>query len=147
VISATATPEPRAEDRRAAANAGFIGRISGFLAALASYLSARFQLAGLEAKEAMLHYAIVAGLLAGGLVVVVFGYFFLVLFAVFGIAWAIGGPHTWIWVSLGAAVVHFAGAVALVFIARAKLSTPMFTATLEEFKKDNQWLTTSARPS
>jgi uncharacterized membrane protein YqjE len=85
--------------------------------------------------------------LAGGLVVVIFGYFFLILFAVFGIAWLIGGPHTWIWVTLGAAVLHFVAAVALIFMARSKLSAPMFTATLEEFKKDNQWLTTPARPS
>jgi len=141
-------PEARAEDRRAAADAGFFGRLSGILAAVATYLRARLQLAGIEAKEAMVHYAIVAALGIGSLVVVVFGYFFFVLFAVFGVSWLIGGEHTWIWVTLGAAVVHFALAAGLVFAARAKLSTPMFTATLEEFKKDNQWLTsTTARPS
>ena len=115
---------------------------------MATYLRARLQLAGLEAKEAMVHYAIIAGLIAGTLVVAVFGYFFLVMFAVFGIAWLIGGPHTWIWVTLGAAVVHFGLAVGLILAARAKFATPMFTATLEEFKKDNEWLTTTtARPS
>jgi uncharacterized membrane protein YqjE len=142
-------PDARADhDRRARADPGFFGRISGYLGALATYLRARLQLAGLEAKEAMVHYAIIAGLLAGTLVVAVFGYFFLVLFAVFAISWAIGGANTWIWVTLGAAVVHFALALGLILVARAKFTTPMFTATLEEFKKDNQWLTTTtARPS
>ena len=118
------------------------------LGALAGYMKARLQLAGLEAKEAMLHYAIIAALLAGGLVVVVFGYFFFWLALIFAIAWAIGGESTWIWVTLGAALVHFGLAVALVFAARAKFATPMFTSTLDEFKKDQQWLTTTtARPS
>jgi uncharacterized membrane protein YqjE len=149
VSRATATPEARAgEYRRAGAEEGFFGRISGYLAALATYLRARLQLAGLEAKEAMVHYAIIAGLLVGTLVVAVFGYFFLVLFAVFGLAWLIGGEHTWIWVTLGAAVAHFAIAAGLIFAARSKFTAPMFTATLAEFKKDNQWLTTTtARPS
>ena len=142
-------PDARADqDRRARADDGFFGRISGYLGALATYLRARLQLAGLEAKEAMVHYAIIGGLLAGTLVVAVFGYFFLVLFAVFAISWAIGGANTWIWVTLGAAVVHFALALGLLLFARAKFTTPMFTATLEEFKKDNQWLsTTTARPN
>jgi len=142
-------PEARAaDDRRARADDGFFGRISGYLAALATYLRARLQLAGLEAKEAMVHYAIIGGLVAGTLVVAVFGYFFLVMFAVFAIAWVIGGANTWIWVTLGAAVVHFALAVGLIIAARAKFTKPMFTATLDEFKKDNQWLTTTtARPS
>ena len=145
---ATATPEPRPEDRRAAANAGFLGRLSGFLGTLAGYLRARLQLAGPAAKEATLHHAISAGLLAGGLVVIVFGYFFLCMAIIFLIAWLIGGPNTWIWLTFGMALLHFGMAVALVFIARAKFATPMFSSTLDEFKKDQQWLaTTTARPS
>jgi len=115
------------------------------MAALSLYLRARFQLAGLEAKEAMVHYAIIAGLFAGGLMLLVFGYFFAVMFLVFGIAALIGGQHTWLWVTLGAVVLHFGLAAALVLIARAKLAAPMFAATLEEFKKDNQWFTATAR--
>lgn len=148
MIHATATPEPRPEDRRAAANAGFLGRVSGLLGALAGYLKARLQLAGLEAKEAILHYIIIAALIAGGLVVVVFGYFFLWLAIIFLIAWLIPGQSTWIWLTFGAALIHFGLAVALVLAARAKFATPMFTATIDEFKKDQQWLTTTtARPS
>lgn len=141
-------PDARAGDGRAGGDPGFFGRLSGILAALSTYLRARLELAGLEAKEAIVHYAIIAALIVGGLIVIVFGYFFLVLFAVFGIAWMIGGAHTWIWVALGAAVVHFGLAAGLILAVRAKLAVPMFAATLEEFKKDNQWLTTkTARPS
>lgn len=122
--------------------------MSGLLGGLAGYLKARLQLAGLEAKEAMLHYIIIAALLAVSLVVLVFGYFFFVLFLIFGIAWFFPKEGIWIWLTLGAALIHFGLALALVFAARAKFATPMFTATIDEFKKDQQWLTTTtARPS
>jgi len=144
VIRATEPPQPRPADRRAAADAGFIGRISGFLAALSTYLRVRFQLAGLEAKEAMVHYALIGGLAAGALVVSVFGYFFLWMAVIFGIAWFIPSEGAWIWVTLGVALLHFGAAIGLLFWARAKLAAPMFTATLDEFKKDNEWLTTTS---
>lgn len=141
-------PEPRPEDRRTAANAGFLGRMSGLLGGLAGYMKARLQLAGLEAKEAMLHYIIIAALLAGSLVVLVFAYFFLWMFLIFAIAWFIPSGGAWVWVTLGVAVLHIGLAVALVFLARARFATPMFTSTIDEFKKDQQWLTTTtARPS
>lgn len=144
MIRATEAPHARAGDRRAAADAGLFGRISGYLGALSTYLRARFQLAGLEAKEAIVHYAIIGALAAGAMVVAIFGYFFLWMAVIFGIAWFIPSEGAWIWVTLAVALLHFAGAVGLVFWARAKLAAPMFTATLQEFKKDNEWLTTTS---
>jgi len=134
-------PQPTAEDRHRAAQEGFFGHIAGVLSASAEYLKSRFQLAGLEAREAAIHYAIIAALAVAALVVVAFGYIFLCLFAVFGIAALIGGEHAWIWVTLGVALLHFGAAVGCLLYAKKRLSEPMFTATIDEFRKDQEWLT------
>lgn len=121
--------------------------MTGYASALASYLSARLRLAGLEVKEAAIHYAIIIALLIGALVVIVFGYFFIWMTIIFAITLAFGGaPWTGVLVTLGVALLHFGLAVGMAFYAKGKLSAPMFTATLEEFNKDQQWLaTTTAR--
>jgi len=129
------------EEPRTAAAAGFFAHLLDFLGAGSAYFRARFQLAGIEAKEAAIHFFVILALLLASLVVVVFGYFFLCLFLVFGLAALIGGAHTWIWVTLAFAALHFGAALTLVLIARARLSEPMFAATLEEFRKDQEWLT------
>ena len=121
--------------------------MTGYASALAAYQSARLRLAGLEAKEAAVHYAIIIALLIGALVVIVFGYFFIWMTIIFAITLAFGGaPWTGVLVTLGVALLHFGLAVALAFFAKNKLAAPMFTSTLEEFNKDQQWLaTTTAR--
>ena len=134
-------PEPRAEDTRSAAREGFFGHVAGVLSASAEYLKSRFQLAGLEAKEAALHYGIIVALVIAALVVVFFGYIFLCFFAIFGIAALIGGDYAWIWVTLGMALLHFGAAVGCLLYAKKRLSEPMFTATMHEFRKDQEWLT------
>ena len=118
--------------------------LSALLAANLAYLKARLELAGLESRDAAIHLAIILGLAIGGLILVVFGYFFFVLALVFLIALAFGSG-SWLYVLLGAALVHFVGAVALVFIARAKLGAPLFPLTLEELKKDQEWLKKNAK--
>ncbi len=139
--------EPRTEDQWTAAKAGFIGHLAGYLSASAAYLKARFQLAGLEAKEAAVHYAIIVALLIGALIVVVFGYVFLCMGIVFAIAALFESRHAWIGVTFGMALLHFGGAVAMVFLAKGRFSSPMFSETLQEFHKDQQWLnSTNARP-
>jgi uncharacterized membrane protein YqjE len=140
-------PEPSSEDHRAAEAAGLWGHLSGLLGAKLAYLRARAELAGIEGREAAVHYGIALGLAVGGLVLLVFGYFFLVLAAVFAIAWAFGGGNAWLWVLLGAAVLHILGAGGLLFAVRMKITRPVFTATLDEFRKDQAWLTTPAKPN
>ena len=139
-------PEPTSEDRRSAEAAGLWGHFSALLAAKLAYLRARLELAGLEGKEAGVHFAIALGLAIGGLVVLIFGYAFLVLAVVFAIAWACGGGNAWIWVLLGAALVHLLGAGALFFAVKYKLAQPFFPATRGEFSKDQAWLTTPEKP-
>jgi uncharacterized membrane protein YqjE len=123
--------------------------MTGYASALAAYLSARLRLAGLEVKEAAVHYAIITALLFAALVVIVFGYFFIWMTLIFAITLAFGGaPWTGVLVTLGVALLHFGVAVGLAFYAKSKLSAPMFTSTLAEFTKDQQWLaTTTARRS
>ena len=139
-------PVPTTEDRRGAANAGFFGHVAGFVGGVAEYIRLRLRLAGLEAKEAGIHYAIIAGLVAGAVVVLGFGYLFFCLALVFAIAALFPHhPHAWIWITFGMALLHFGAALVAILLARAKILMPMFTATLEEFKKDQQWLTSTIK--
>lgn len=134
------------ENPRAKENIGLFGHFSGLLAAKLGYLRARLKLAGIEGKEAAIHASIIAGLAIGALVVLVFGYFFLVIGLVFLIALAFGGGNAWIWVLLAAALLHILGAIVLLLIAKSRLSTPLFPLTLDELKKDQEWLNTTIKP-
>ena len=136
--------EPKSEDTPRAEYALF-AHFAALLAAKLAYLRARLELAGIEAREASVHYAIILGLAIGALIVLVFGYLFLVIALVFLVAALVGTPHAWIWVLLGAAFLHLLGAAILGWIAKVKLSAPMFTESLNELKKDQEWLKTTAK--
>lgn len=139
--------EPTTEETQAAEAAGNFGHFSALVAAKLSYLRARLKLAGIEGKEAALHGSIILALAVGALIAVVFGYLLLVLALVFIVALAFGGGNAWIWVLLGAAILHFVGAAVLLLTARAKLGTPLFPLTLEEFQKDQAWLKSTTKRS
>jgi uncharacterized membrane protein YqjE len=134
--------EPTPERANSAESAGIFAHALNLLGAALAYLQARFQLASLEGREAGGHYLKTLGLLLGGIVIVVFGYFFLCLAGVFAIATAFGGGAAWIWVTLAAAVLHILVGAGLMFKVRSLVYRPVFTATLEEFKKDQAWLET-----
>ncbi len=138
---------PGTTDRpRDARSQGVFEHVAGFSSAFADYLRLRLVLAGMEAKDAAINYAIVAALGIGALVVIVFGWLFFCIALVFAIAALIPGEHPWIWVMFGMALLHFAAAIVAGVLARSKIGTPVFTDTLNEFKKDQQWLTpTTAR--
>lgn len=139
-------PDPL-EDARAAQAAGIFGHLTALLAAKLAYVQARLELAGLEGREAAAHYGVILGLAVGGLIALVFGYLFFVIALVFLAAHWIGGETAWIWVLLGAAALHFLGAAGLVLVARSRLGTPMFSASLDELKQDQEWLKTNAKPN
>jgi uncharacterized membrane protein YqjE len=126
---------------------GLFGHLSALLAANLGYLKARLELAGLEGKEAAIHLAVILGLAIGALVLVVFGYFFLVISLAFLIARAFGDGSAWPWVLGAAALVHLLIAGVLLLIARLRLGTPLFPLTLEELQKDQEWLKTNAKPN
>ncbi len=133
-------PTVHAASRTSQEEAGLFRHLFAILSAALAYLKARLELAGIEIKEAGVHYAIIIALAIVALVVTVFGYFFFVLALVFLIAWIIGTEHAWIWVTFGVALLHFGVAVACLIIAKTKLAAPMFAATFQEFKKDHEWL-------
>lgn len=134
------------EEARQAKEAGLFGHLSVLLAAKLAYLKARLELAGIEGREAAIHLGIILGLAIGALVLLIFGYFFLVIAVSFLIGLAFGG-HAWVWVLFGAALLHIIGAGLLLLIAKVRLGVPLFPLTLEELKKDQEWLKTNAKPN
>lgn len=112
----------------------------GFLGTITQYLSARLSLAGLEAKEAGAQYGGAACMIVGGLFVAVLGYVFLVMTAIFAIAAAFHGNNAWIVVMGITAVIHLAGAGALGYLGWRRIRVGAFFSTIEEFKKDKEWL-------
>jgi uncharacterized membrane protein YqjE len=116
---------------------GFFDHALELLAAAWGYLRTRLELAQIEGREAVVQYLKALGLLLGGIVVLVFGYFFF-----FALATALGGGTAWIWVTLGAAALHFAAGAVLLVKVRALVQSPVFPVTLDEFKKDQAWLET-----
>ena len=124
-----------------AARPGTFSHIAGLFGAATQYFAARLTLLGLEAKEAGVQYGIAAAMLAGALCVALLGYILLVITAVFGIAVAFDAEYAWIVIMGGAALLHAGGAALLLFLAWRRVRTGAFSRTLEEFKKDRQWMT------
>lgn len=120
---------------------GLLPHIAGLLSSSLRYLYARLALAGLEAKEAGAHYGAAVALMVVGVCIAVLGYVFFVTTAVFAIAAAFDGKHAWIFVMGGAALLHIGGAAALVGLGVRRMRESAFSQTLEEFKKDKEWLT------
>jgi len=120
-------------------DAGFFEHLRSFLGTGMDYLGARLQLAGLESQEASSHYLKIVALGAAAVLAVLFGYFFLWSAIVFIVAAVF--HLQWMWVMLGCGILHFVAAGICIGIALKKLKTPMFSATLNEFKKDREWLT------
>ncbi len=106
---------------------------------MVQYLSLRSQLMLMEAKEAGSHYGMIAGLFAGAAFVALFGYVFLMLTVVFGVALLIDSPHGWLMVLGGLTVLHLGLAVALALMAKGRLKAGVFEKTKEEFRKDKVW--------
>jgi len=113
-----------------------------FAAGLA-YLQARLALAGIEAKEALLHFAVIIALFVAALFVVVFGYLFLCIGATVLIARVLNVSPGWVILVL--ALVHFGLAVGCTVFAVARLKASVFTGTLTELKKDQQWLSHTSK--
>ena len=122
----------------APAPGGLLEHAREFTAAGLEYLQARLALAGLETKHALLHFGIIIGLLAAAVAVLIFGYLFLCIAIVALIAHFV---HVQVgWVLLAVALAHLGVAAGCVLFARNRLSTSVYSGTLSEFKKDQQWL-------
>lgn len=124
--------------RNPAGHAGLLHNLLSLLNALVSFLEARAALFGVEARTALAHIIVLVACLVGALVLVAFGYVFLLVSGIVAIAHAAG--ISWVWVAMVVAGVHFILAFVALLIARSRLAHPMFEATAAELKRDRQWL-------
>ena len=108
------------------------------LASAVSYLHARLELFGLEAKDAAGNYVKIVFLLVCALLGLLTGFVFLVASFVYLLAYLFWWHWGWVFFGLGFFLLGFAVLSALV--AKSRFGTASFPATLAELKKDKEWL-------
>lgn len=123
--------------------AGLLDHLRELCAAGAAYLRARLALAGLEAREALVHFGVIIALFVLAVAVIVFGYLFLCIAATVLIAQWLGVSPGWVILAL--AILHFLVALGSVLIAVVRLKASVFTETLGELKKDQAWLSQTSK--
>jgi uncharacterized membrane protein YqjE len=137
--------EPTTPGAGSSGEAGLGDHLRVLAASIAGYLQARLQLAGLESKEAFGHCLKILLVIAAAAAAAFFGYVFFGAAVVFFAARLL--CIHWAWAALGFGAIHLAAAIACLLAARKKMAAPMFAATLNEFKKDQEWLKTSSKPN
>jgi len=137
--------EPTIPQERSAGDAGLAEHLRNLAASLVGYFQARLQLAGLESREAGAHYLKILLWLAVGIAAVAFGYVFFCCALVFILAHILG--ISWVWIMLGLGLAHFVAALACGTILWKKFPQPVFQSTINEFKKDQEWLTPPSKPN
>jgi uncharacterized membrane protein YqjE len=121
--------------------AGHTGLLENALALLttaADFFESRLALAAKESKSAALQILIMIGSLLFAGLLCVMGYVFLIVSAIAGLAHLVG--TSWPWIALIVGLVHFIIALVLLLIARSRITKPMFRDTVDELKKDREWL-------
>jgi uncharacterized membrane protein YqjE len=129
------------EAKRARSPAGYSGLLENLVAlasALADFFESRFVLLAQESRVAFVQLLVLAICLILAAVLVAFGYIFLIITAIAGLAHLAG--VSWLWITLVAAGAHFVIALVLLLIARTRMTKPLFPATASELKKDREWL-------
>jgi uncharacterized membrane protein YqjE len=124
--------------RNPAGHAGLLENLLALLTALADFFESRFALVAQESKAAAVQLLILAGCLIFALLLCAMGYIFLITGLVVGLAHLAG--ISWPWIALAAAAVHFIIALALLVVARSRITKPLFRDTRAELKKDREWL-------
>src|ERR1051325_11926785 len=113
--------------RNPAGHAGLLENLLALLTALADFLESRFALVAQESKAATVQLLILAGCLIFALLLCALGYIFLITGVVAGLAHLAG--ISWPWIALAAAALHFIIALALVVVARTRITKPLFSET------------------
>ena len=126
--------------RNPAGHSGLIDNALGLLSAIVEFFEVRFALAAQESKAAALQLLILVGCVIAALALCVMGYVFLIVSAVVGVAHLLG--TSWPVVALVVALVHFIIAGVLLLVARSRITKPMFPDSIDELKKDREWLKT-----
>ena len=124
--------------RNPAGHAGLLHNLVSLANALAGFFESRIGLFARESKGALLHLLLLAGAVVAALLLLVLGFMFLMVSAIFGIAHATG--VSWLWIALVAAGLHFLLALGCGLFAERQLTKPMFEASVAELKRDREWL-------
>jgi uncharacterized membrane protein YqjE len=124
--------------RYRAGPSGIFSSALALLGALIAFVESRAALIAQESKTAFVQFAIAAACLIAALMLLAFGYVFLVASAIVGIAHL--AQISWLWTALIAAGVHFILALLLLLIVRNRVTKPLFRETAAELKEDREWL-------
>ena len=108
------------------------------LASAVSYLHARLELFGIEAKDAASNYVKIVFLLVCAMLGLLTGFVFIVAAFVYLLAYLFWWHWGWVFFGLGFFMLGFAVLSAL--IAKSRFGTSSFPATMAELKKDKEWL-------
>jgi uncharacterized membrane protein YqjE len=124
--------------RNPAGHAGLLENLLALVSALVEFFESRFALFAQESKSAALHVLILVSCLILAVVLCMMGYVFIIVAAVVGLAHLIG--TSWPVVALVAAILHFVIAAVLLLVARSRITKPVFRTSIDELKKDREWL-------
>jgi uncharacterized membrane protein YqjE len=124
--------------RNPAGHSGLLDNALALISAVAEFFESRFALAARESKAAAVQLLILVACLIAALALCVMGYVFLIVGAVVGLAHLVG--ISWPVIALIAALLHFIIAAILLLVARSRITKPMFRDTVDELKKDREWL-------
>ena len=126
--------------RNPAGHSGLLDNAFGLISAVVAFFESRFVLLAQESKSAAVQLLILVGCVIAALTLCVMGYVFLIVSAVVGIAHLLG--TSWPVVALVVALLHFIIAGVLLLVARSRVTKPMFRDSIDELKKDREWLKT-----
>jgi uncharacterized membrane protein YqjE len=126
--------------RNPAGHSGLLDNALGLISAVVAFFESRFVLLAQESKSAAVQLLILVVCVIAALALCVMGYVFLIVSVVVGIAHLLG--TSWPVVALVVALLHFIIAGVLLLIARSRITKPMFRDSIDELKKDREWLKT-----
>ena len=126
--------------RNPAGHSGLLDNALGLISAVVAFFEGRFVLLAQESKTAAVQLLILVGCVIAALALCLMGYVFLIVSAVVGLAHLLG--TSWPVVALVVALLHFIIAGVLLMVARSRITKPMFPDSIDELKKDREWLKT-----
>jgi uncharacterized membrane protein YqjE len=124
--------------RNPAGHAGLFNSAVALFNALAEFFASRAALFAKESKAAMAQLLIMLTCVVIAIIFFALGYLFLVGAAVVAIAQL--AEVSWLWVAVGAAVLHFVLALICLIIAAARIKRVPYRELTAELKKDREWL-------
>src|SRR5690348_3185278 len=105
-------------------HAGIFGSALALLGALIGFVESRLALVAAESKTALMQFAIAGICLVAAIMLLGFGYIFLIASAIVAVAhWL---QVSWLWTALIAAGLHFISALILLLVFRSTVTRPMF---------------------